>query len=256
MEATDVIGLIVIGFAAGMAGGLLGVGGGVLFVPGLVIFLDESQLHALSTSLVAVVLVAIVGTWRQRGYGNVRLKDGLIVGRAVADRRAAWARCSPTRSPSACWRCRSRSSSSISPTAWRSARDFPRGALPASVAPVEILHVKSEDRDGLVHIALKGELDLSSASKLQEELRRAEAGAPPVDRARPVQARVPGLHRTALPRHGRRARQGDGRRVVIVRGPDPVQRVFSITRLEERLEMVDDASARRLSARGRRARAA
>ena len=30
--------------------------------------------------------------------------------------------------------------------------------------------------------------------------------------------------------------------MVIVRGPDPVQRVFSITRLEERLEMVDDAS--------------
>jgi anti-sigma B factor antagonist len=35
----------------------------------------------------------------------------------------------------------------------------------------------------------------------------------------------------------------EGRRVVIVRGPEAVQRVFSITRLEERLEMVDDASA-------------
>jgi anti-anti-sigma regulatory factor len=34
-----------------------------------------------------------------------------------------------------------------------------------------------------------------------------------------------------------------GRRLVIVRGPEPVQRVFTITRLEERLEMVDDASA-------------
>jgi hypothetical protein len=31
--------------------------------------------------------------------------------------------------------------------------------------------------------------------------------------------------------------------VVIVRGPDPVQRVFAITRLEERLEMVDDAGS-------------
>jgi hypothetical protein len=39
-----------------------------------------------------------------------------------------------------------------------------------------------------------------------------------------------------------RAREA-GRRLVIVRGPDPVQRVFTITRLEERLEMVDDASA-------------
>ena len=39
-----------------------------------------------------------------------------------------------------------------------------------------------------------------------------------------------------------RAKDG-GRRVVLVRGPDPVQRVFAITRLEDRLEMVDDAAA-------------
>ena len=80
MDALDVAGLIAIGLAAGMASGLLGIGGGVLFVPGLVIFLDESQLEAVSTSLVAVVIVAVVGAWRQRSYGNVRLKDGLIVG--------------------------------------------------------------------------------------------------------------------------------------------------------------------------------
>jgi uncharacterized membrane protein YfcA len=80
MDAVDVIGLIAIGLAAGVSSGLLGIGGGVLFVPGLVIFLDESQLHAVSTSLVAVVIVAVVGAWRQRSYGNVRLRDGLIVG--------------------------------------------------------------------------------------------------------------------------------------------------------------------------------
>jgi anti-anti-sigma factor len=39
-----------------------------------------------------------------------------------------------------------------------------------------------------------------------------------------------------------RARES-GRRLVVVRGPDAVQRVFAITRLEERLEMVDDASS-------------
>ena len=43
-----------------------------------------------------------------------------------------------------------------------------------------------------------------------------------------------------------RARE-EGRRIVIVRGPDAVQRVFSITRLEERLEMVDDAAVDRLT---------
>jgi len=80
MEAADLFGLLVIGFAAGMLGGLVGVGGGVLFVPGLVLFLGVSQLEAEGTSLLAMVLVAIVGAARQSGYGNLRLRDGLIVG--------------------------------------------------------------------------------------------------------------------------------------------------------------------------------
>ena len=80
MTVVEWSGLLGLGFAAGVAGGLLGVGGGILFVPALVVFADESQLGAQSTSLVAIVLVAVVGAWRQRGYGNVRARDGLIVG--------------------------------------------------------------------------------------------------------------------------------------------------------------------------------
>ncbi|HET8823365.1 MAG TPA: TSUP family transporter [Thermoleophilaceae bacterium] len=80
MDALDVAGLLALGFAAGTAGGLLGVGGGVLFVPALVVFAGMSQLGAVATSLVAVVLVAVVGTVRQREYGNVRLRDGLVIG--------------------------------------------------------------------------------------------------------------------------------------------------------------------------------
>jgi uncharacterized protein len=80
MSALDVAGLCALGFAAGMAGGLLGVGGGVLFVPALVVFAHLSQLDAIATSLVAIVLVGLVGTARQREYGNVRLRDGLVIG--------------------------------------------------------------------------------------------------------------------------------------------------------------------------------
>lgn len=80
MDVLDWTGLLALGFAAGMAGGLLGVGGGVLFVPALVLFADQSQLSAEATSLVAIVLVSLVGTVRQRGYGNLRLKDGLVIG--------------------------------------------------------------------------------------------------------------------------------------------------------------------------------
>jgi uncharacterized membrane protein YfcA len=76
----DVAGLIAIGLAAGMLGGMVGVGGGVLMVPGLVLFLDESQLGAEATSLLAIVLVAGVGAWRQRSYGNLRLEDALLIG--------------------------------------------------------------------------------------------------------------------------------------------------------------------------------
>jgi uncharacterized membrane protein YfcA len=70
----------VLGFAGGTVGGLLGVGGGILFVPALVIFLDEPQVRAEATSLLAIVPVGLVGAWRQNRFGNVRLRDGLTVG--------------------------------------------------------------------------------------------------------------------------------------------------------------------------------
>ena len=73
-------GAIAIGLAAGIVAGLLGVGGGVLFVPGLVIFLGLGQHQAEATSLLAIVPVAIVGTYRQDRYGNVRRSDALLLG--------------------------------------------------------------------------------------------------------------------------------------------------------------------------------
>jgi uncharacterized membrane protein YfcA len=75
-----VTGAIAIGLAAGIVAGLLGVGGGVLFVPGLVLFLGLSQHEAEATSLLAIVPVAIVGTYRQDRYGNVRRGDAVLLG--------------------------------------------------------------------------------------------------------------------------------------------------------------------------------
>jgi uncharacterized membrane protein YfcA len=74
------VGAILLGFAAGVAGGLLGVGGGILFVPALSLVLGESHLDAEATSLLAIIPVAIVGAWRQHGYGNVQWRDGLAIG--------------------------------------------------------------------------------------------------------------------------------------------------------------------------------
>ncbi|HVY95548.1 MAG TPA: TSUP family transporter [Solirubrobacterales bacterium] len=69
-----------IAVAGGLAGGLVGVGGGVLFVPALTIFLGLSQVEGEATSLLMIVIVALVGAYRQRGYGNVRLREALIIG--------------------------------------------------------------------------------------------------------------------------------------------------------------------------------
>lgn len=74
------IAAMAIGLAAGVLAGMLGVGGGILFVPALVIFLGFSQLDAEATSLLAIVPVAVVGAWRQRRYGNLRLGEGLALG--------------------------------------------------------------------------------------------------------------------------------------------------------------------------------
>lgn len=71
---------IAVGLLAGVASGLLGVGGGAIIVPGLVIFLGLGQLEAEATSLLAIVPTALVGTWRQRRYGNVRLGEGARLG--------------------------------------------------------------------------------------------------------------------------------------------------------------------------------
>lgn len=76
----DIVLAAAIGFVAGMSSGLLGVGGGIIFVPALAFVLGLTQLSAESTSLLAIVPVALVGAWRQREYGNVRLRDGLLLG--------------------------------------------------------------------------------------------------------------------------------------------------------------------------------
>jgi uncharacterized membrane protein YfcA len=52
----------------------------VLFVPGLVLFLGLDQHQAEATSLLAIVPVALLGTYRQNRYGNVQRSDALLLG--------------------------------------------------------------------------------------------------------------------------------------------------------------------------------
>jgi anti-sigma B factor antagonist len=96
------------------------------------------------------------------------------------------------------------------------------------------------ERSALALITLEGELDRPATAELEPELERL--------------ACEPGVETVTLDLRGlefldssglrlvvvaeRRLREA-GRRLVLVRGPQPVQRVFEITRMTERLEFVD-----------------
>ena len=97
------------------------------------------------------------------------------------------------------------------------------------------------EEDGpTVRLKLAGELDLSSAGDLESELRRIEGRGPEalVLDLREVRFMDSTGLRVVITADDR-AREG-GWRFSVVPGPEAVQRVFRITRLEERLDFVED----------------
>jgi len=103
--------------------------------------------------------------------------------------------------------------------------------------------LQTEQTDGCVRLALSGELDLASAPELVRALERVEVQRPDLILLDLRELRFmdsTGL-RTVVGADAR-ARE-DGRRLAVVRGPDAVDRIFTLTRIDERLEMLDDAPA-------------
>jgi uncharacterized protein len=72
--------LAAIGTLAGLFSGLFGVGGGVVIVPLLVLWLGFDERLATGTSLAAIVVIAAVATAVHGAYGNVHLREGVLVG--------------------------------------------------------------------------------------------------------------------------------------------------------------------------------
>jgi uncharacterized membrane protein YfcA len=72
--------IAVIGTAAGFFSGLFGVGGGTVMVPLLILWLGYGEREATGTSLMAILLIAAMGTALQAVYGNVHPLEALIVG--------------------------------------------------------------------------------------------------------------------------------------------------------------------------------
>lgn len=78
--ALEVLAVVALGVAAGATAGLFGVGGGIIFVPALTLVLGLGQLEAEATSLLAIIPVAVLGSYRQTRAGTVRWRDALVIG--------------------------------------------------------------------------------------------------------------------------------------------------------------------------------
>lgn len=106
-----------------------------------------------------------------------------------------------------------------------------------------LLQIDAHEHDGFAHVVLTGELDLSTIEKVEQELARVEGTGPAtvaLDLSRLTFLDSSGLR--VIVSADKRARR-ENRRFVVVRGPESIQRVFSITRLDQQLELVDDLSS-------------
>jgi uncharacterized membrane protein YfcA len=72
--------LAAIGTAAGAFSGLFGVGGGTVIGPLLVLWLGYDERVATGTSLGAIVFIAAFAAGTQGLYGNVNVRDAVLVG--------------------------------------------------------------------------------------------------------------------------------------------------------------------------------
>ena len=72
--------IALIGLVGGVLARFFGVGGGIIFVPTLALGLGLTQLHAEASSLLAILPTALVGSWRQRRYGNVDMRAAAAIG--------------------------------------------------------------------------------------------------------------------------------------------------------------------------------
>ncbi len=105
---------------------------------------------------------------------------------------------------------------------------------------MDTLRVSTERRDDTIVLVLEGELDIATAPRIEEALRAAEEQAPAIlvlDLRALDFMDSTGL-RTILSADAR-AREA-GRRLAVVQGNENIRRVFEVTRLYDRVQIVDD----------------
>jgi uncharacterized membrane protein YfcA len=76
----QILGLVAIGVAAGVAAGMFGIGGGLLIVPALVLLYGMTQHAAVGTSLGAILLpVGALSAWVYYRNGNLNVRYALLI---------------------------------------------------------------------------------------------------------------------------------------------------------------------------------
>lgn len=108
---------------------------------------------------------------------------------------------------------------------------------------MKLLELTTATEGTKVRLALTGELDIAGAARVEQELERIERELPAtivLDLRQLAFMDSTGLR--VIVAADSRARE-QSRRLVIVRGSDTVQRIIEMTRLDERLEIVEDLAA-------------
>ncbi len=115
---------------------------------------------------------------------------------------------------------------------------------------METLRYTTTDHDGTAVLSLSGELVFETARKVERELRNIEERKPTtlaIDLSGLSMIDSTGL---ALVVSADSRARGEGRRLVVIEGPDSVQRVFRMTRLDDRLDIVPTIEAAALDGNG------
>ncbi len=117
---------------------------------------------------------------------------------------------------------------------------LPLTRLRLIIRAVQSFELTSEEMDDRIVVSLRGELDIAQVDSVEAQLTRLEAGGKQVVLDLSELQFLDSMGLRLILRADARARE-EGRTVRIVKGPEQVQRVFTLTRMDERLDMVDSA---------------
>jgi RND superfamily putative drug exporter len=105
---------------------------------------------------------------------------------------------------------------------------------------VEGLRIDVAERADGLHVSLAGDLDLTTAEQLGARLRDLESSAPAVTILDLRGLRFMDSTGIAQLFQARRRASAEGRRLVVVKGSEPIDRILEIVRADSALELVED----------------